>query len=78
MSVRSRPVEKAAHSAPRELLTTRHILREIHASTDTVEDSTTRRSIRAVRPGSVRGREPDNPPTEIGHRFGFAHQLVEV
>ena len=59
MSVRSRPVEKAAHSAPRELLTTRRILRETHASTDTVEDSTTRRSIRAVRPGSVRGREPD-------------------
>ena len=34
-----RPVEKAAHSAPRELLTTRRILREFQASTETVEDS---------------------------------------
>ena len=35
MSVCSRPVEKAAHSVPRELLTTRRILRD----TDTVKDS---------------------------------------
>ena len=39
MSVCSRPVETAAHSAPRELLTTRRFLREVQASTHTVEDS---------------------------------------
>ena len=39
VSVCSRPMENAAHSAPRELLTTRRILREFQASTETVEDS---------------------------------------
>ena len=39
ISVCSRPAENAAHSAPRELLTTRRILREFQASTETVEDS---------------------------------------
>ena len=39
ISVCSRPVENAAHSAPREFVTTRRILREFQASTDTVEDA---------------------------------------
>ena len=34
ISVCSRPVENAAHSAPRELLTTRRMLREFHPSTE--------------------------------------------
>ena len=38
ISVCSTPVENAAHSAPRELLTNRRILREFQASTDTVEE----------------------------------------
>ena len=39
MSLCSRPMENAAHSAPGELLTTRRIFREFQASTETVEYS---------------------------------------
>ena len=39
MSVCSRPVKNAAHTLPWELLTTRRILRELQANTETREDS---------------------------------------